>query len=118
MRDEVVIVHGAQDNIVQIIQKIKIDELVFINIDKTIFKQDEIIQVKDLEYKLYKDGYQFNFLKIKDSDWYVILKVTNDQGKNIYSLLNYNVLFYFERKAGYRTVYIKEEGSKAKIDEE
>ena len=47
MKDEVIIVQRAQDNIAQIIQEIKIDELVFINIDKTIFERDEIIQVKD-----------------------------------------------------------------------
>ena len=118
MKDEVIIVQRAQDNIAQIIQEIKIDELVFINIVKTIFERDEIMQVKDLEYKLHKGGYQFNFLIIKDSDWYALLKVIDTQGENIYSLLSYNILFYLEGKSGYRTVYIKEEGSKAKIDEE
>ena len=118
MKKEVIIVHRAK-NITELIEKIdKINELVFIQIDKALLENEKFIKVTDVEYKVYLNGYQFNIYVYEKSDWYGVLHVTNYKNNNIYSLMSYKLSFWFEGKCGYKTVYIKKEGSKTKIDEE
>lgn len=118
MKDEVIIVQSPQD-VAEAIKRISIDELVFIDIDKTLIEGVEIIRVSDQEHKVIINGYQFNFLIRENSDWYGLLWVTDSNKKEyIYSLLSYHVWGWLEKKCGYHNVYIQKEGSNAKIDEE
>ena len=116
MKDEVIIVKSLKD-IIRVIQKIVINELVFIDIDKNFFKDQEINVINSEEDSVTVDGYQFNLYKMENRDWYGLLHVTDSKGKSIYSVLSYNVLFWSEGKCEYHTVYIKKRGSKSKIDE-
>ena len=115
MKDEVIIVKESC-KLIDAIESIKVEELVFVRIDKELFDKHNFIHVRDKEYEVDVLGDKFNILVIEESDWYHFLYATTSTGKHKNTF--YLAWFYFEGRCGYHTVYIKKEGSNTKIDEE
>ena len=115
MKNEVIIVKESSE-LIGAIESIKVEELVFVRIDKKLLDKHNFIHVRDKEYEVEVQGNRFNILVIEESDWYHFLYATTSTGKHKNTF--YLAWFYFEGRCGCHEVYIKKEGSNAKIDEE
>lgn len=115
MKNEVIIVKGASE-LIGTISSVEVEELVFIMIDKTLFDKEKLIRVNGMEHIVNLEDGQLNILVTEDSDWYNFLYSTKTTGEHFNSM--FLTWYWVEGRCGYHTVYIKKEGSDAKIDEE